>query len=514
MRSADLSGGNSGRVSAIVVAVASILMLMWPALINGQPFFFSDTSSYVRAGDQAARMVIGHDTQTLWTLPSAPPPPPPAASVAPGAAPAAIPPARGNDPASGYIMAGRSPYFGMLLWLGWVASRFWLFVAAQAAVAYFLIGLSLRCFGVDRPAARLAVAGALALLSPLAVYDGVLLADALSGFGIAAFLILLAPSARLARWEIGLLALILILSVVSHLTHVMMLIGMVGVTGILILLRRIAWAEASRAMLIGIGALAIGIASVILTGVVVKAHYGRSPVLVPLITARFIADGPGRDFIEGGCEGRRFTVCRIPYHAWKGSTPFLWSRDPAAGAFLLADTPTRLAMSGEDKAFALAVARAYPLRTLGLAAWNSLLQMTDLRVDIVDERCLVTPDCIGQQFPPEIMREIAATPGGRGAWPVPTMNAIVYGGAALSVAVLAILLPRLAQTAPAAMRLISLWLLLVATAMAINGFLGGAISEPQSRYQTRMAWLLPLIALIALFVARMRGIRRAEGRVI
>jgi hypothetical protein len=507
---ADASG-NAGRVRAALTAIASILILMWPPLINGQPFFFSDTSSYVRAGDVVARMVGGASVRTVWTSPelAAQPPRNPSAGTH---APASGVAARGNDPSSGYIMAGRSPYFGLLLWLSWVFSHFWLFVALQAAVAYFLIGTALRCFGIDQPGTKLAVVCTLALVSPLAIYNGLLLADALSGFGIASFLILLAPNVRLARWEIVLLALILVASVTSHLTHVVMLAGMIGLVGLLVVLRWVNWRQVERALLIGGGALLIGIGSVIVTGAVVKAHFGRAPVLVPLITARFVADGPGRDFIEAGCEARRFAVCRIPYHAWTNSTVFLWSRDPATGAFLTADTEARMAMSREDKAFAVSVAKAYPIRVIKLAIWNSLLQITDLHVDIVQEGCFVTPACIGDQFPAPIVQEIANTPGGRDAWPLATMNMIVYAGAALSLAALAILLPGLRGGAPSSARLICLWLLLVATAMAINGFLGGAISEPQSRYQTRMAWLLPLLALIAWFVARRQRERAAEER--
>ncbi|QJU59804.1 hypothetical protein HL653_20450 [Sphingomonas sp. AP4-R1] len=513
MGSADRDDSASGRVRAALLAIISILILMWPALINGQPFFFSDTSSYVRAGDIVGRMVGGRDIATVWTIPDASPPPAsahPSTNAVPTTAPEPKV-ARGNDPASGYIMAGRSPYFGLLLWLAWVTSHFWLFVVLQAAIAYYLIGATLRCFGVDRPDVKLAVVGALAVASPLAIYNGLLLADALSGFGIAAFLILLAPGIRLARWEIVLLALILIASTMSHLTHVVMLAGMLAVIGLLVLSRQLKWRHVARAVVIGSAALAIGAGSVVATGAVVKAHFGKSPVLVPLITARFIADGPGRDFIEAGCEGRRFAVCRIPYRGWTNSTIFLWSRDPATGAFLIADTDTRLAMSREDKAFALAVAKAYPVRAAWLAIWNSLLQITDLRIDIVDEGCFAQTACIGGQFPASIIQAIAATPGGRSAWPREMMNMIVYAGAALSLVALAILLPRIRASAPGAAKLIGLWLLLVATAMAINGFLGGAISEPQSRYQTRMAWLLPLLALIAWFVARAQQARRAEG---
>jgi hypothetical protein len=506
MRLADVQQRRTGGFRARTAAIASILILMWPALINGQPFFFSDTSSYVRAGEMAARMVIGPAARTIWTQDH----PAPTPAIAVTAPRPATPTLRGNDPASGYIMAGRSPYFGIGLWLGWVSSQFWLFVVAQAVASYFLIGAALRCIGLDGTNLKLIVATALAVLSPLAVYNGVLLADALSGFGIAAFLILLAPRVQFARWEVALLAGIIIASAVSHLTHVVILAGLLMLVALFAAMRWLAWGQISRAVQIGGGALLIGVLSIIATSAAVKAQFGRAPVLVPLITARFIADGPGRDYIAAGCDGKRFAVCRIPYRGWTNSTIFLWSRDPATGAFLLADVDAKLAMSQEDKAFAMAVARAYPLETARFALTNTIKQLTDLRVDIVNEGCFVSPACIGHQFPEQIVSAIAQTPGGRDAWPVPAMSFVVYAAAVASLAALATLLPMLWAARPEAARLICLWLLLVTAAMVANAFLGGAISEPQSRYQTRMAWLLPLLALLAGLAWR-QTTQRQEG---
>src|SRR5690606_16391661 len=70
--------------------------------------------------------------------------------------------ARGNDLATESIMAGRSPYFGALLWLSYLLSRFWLFVVAQAAIVYWMLRVALRLFGLARPAI---VAGTVLLLS-------------------------------------------------------------------------------------------------------------------------------------------------------------------------------------------------------------------------------------------------------------------------------------------------------------------------------------------------------------
>ena len=513
MRSADDRTGVAGRATSVLAGIASILVLMWPALVNGGPFYFSDTSSYVRAGDVAARMVFGPGARTIWTResdsgsavsPSTPAGSPPAASAATGQA--GLVQARGNEPERGYIMSGRSPFFGVILWLSWVASRFWLFILVQAVCAYVLIVLGLRAFGYDRPGVRLGVAAALSVLTPLAIYDGVLLADGLSGFGIAAFLLLGSPTARLSRLETIFLILLLIVSIISHLTHLVMVASMTAVLAFCLWRGWVDRVAARRGIAVGVATTLIGVVSVMATSFTVERHYGRPPVLVPLITARFVADGPGRDFIASGCGGRDFAVCKIRQNGWTSSTDFLWSRDRAIGGFLTESVETRRLMSEQDKAFALAVAKAYPIRTALFAVWNTLLQIGDVRSQILTGRCFARPACVGDQFPPEIVQTTARTLSGQGLWPMRAANVVIYAAAVGAIAVLAVLLPGLRRRDPAMARQLALWVALVVVAMLVNGFLGGAISEPQSRYQARMAWLIPFLAALALL--RWRAIRR------
>lgn len=501
---ADDRAGPDGRATSWLVSIVCVLLLMWPALVNRGPFYFSDTSSYVRAGDVVARILVGERARTIWTRDGDSPTHRVAAGTARGA-----PQPRGNEPDQGYVMSGRSPYFGLLLWLSWVASRFWLFILAQAVISYALIRLSLRTFDLDRQDIRLGVVAAMSVLTPLAIYNGVLLADALSGFGIAALLLLAAPTARLSRRETGFLFLLLVLSVISHLTHLVIAAGMTAALAFAWWLRWVDRTAAKRAIVAGVAAVVLGVVSLVATSIAIERHYGKPPVLVPLLTARFVADGPGRDFIAAGCGGRDFMVCRIRQNGWTSSTEFLWSRDPAAGAFLTSSVDQRRALSQEDKAFAIAVAKAYPIRTAGLAVWNTLLQIGDVRNQILMGHCFTDVACIGDQFPQEILRGNAGTLAGRTLWPVQQLDVVTYVTAIVTIVALLVLIPALRRRDPAMMRVLALWVGLVVVAMVINGFLGGAISEPQSRYQARMAWLIPFLAALALL--RLRMTREAQS---
>lgn len=478
---------HAGLARRLLLGAVCVLLLMWPALVNRQPFYFPDTSSYVRAGDAVAQLVLGDAARTVWS--------PPEEAPAPERA-------RGNDPDAGYVMAGRSPYFGLMLWAGWVTSRFWLFVAGQALLTWWLVTLALRGFGIDGQRRRLAASAVLGLLTPVAIYNGVLLADALAAFGVAALLLLGRPGLR--GWERALLVLVVLVSAMAHLTHIVMMLAIALLLVALAGLGRVGWQAVRAPVVVASAAVVVGFVSVMATSWAVEARYGSAPQLVPLLTARITADGPGRAFIKAGCGGQKFAVCAIPYREWRSADTFLWSRDPAEGAFILADAETKARLSQQDKAFAVAVAQAYPLATVGAAAWNTLLQLVDIRTDIVDARCYVDPGCLGDQFPPQVTRAMAATPAGQGAWPVKVMDVVVYAAALASLVALAALLPRVWRRDAEAARCLALWLGVIGVAMLVNAFLGGAVSEPQSRYQARLWWLVPLVALLALFLARRR----------
>ena len=479
-----------------LLAIVGVLALMWPALVNRQPFFFPDTTAYVRAADAAVRIASGGRLTTVWTRSVAAPFVASASASHPMVA--ASPVARGSDGSGGQVMAGRSPYFGMLLYLGWVTSHFWLFVLGQALVAWWLIGLALRCFGQTDPVTRIAVTLALALGSTVALYDSLLLADALAGFGLLAFLILTTGRSRLGRWEHGALIALLLVSVTAHLTHIVMVAAMTALLGLVALARRIDWRAARGPILIGALGVTIGLGSVALTSRMVAVAFGRPPALVPLLTARFIADGPGQAFIDGGCDGGRFAACRLRFSG-NNSSAYLWSTDPTVGGFLFADPGTRARLSAEDLPFALAVLHAYPVREGLMILRNTGLQLVLFDSGLLNTACLADAACSGGALPETVRARLRQTPSGQGRWPaalITLKDEIVAAGA---LAMIAALLAQLARRDREAFGQAALWLALLAVAMLANAFLGGALSDPQGRYQARILWLVPLTAAI-LFV--------------
>ncbi|ATE65360.1 hypothetical protein [Rhizorhabdus dicambivorans] len=476
--------------------LACVVALAWPAFLNGQPFYFPDSTAYVRAADSAAYIFSGHRIRSEWTAHYA-------RSLEPGGkvrdADRHVSP-RGNDLGTESIMAGRSPYFGALLWLSYMLGRFWLFVLGQAAIAYALIRLTLRLFGLARPLVVAGTVAALALLTSLPFFTGLLMPDLLAGFGILAFLLLAIERGRLAPAERWSLYALMAASAVAHLTHILVIAAMVAVLLVWGLVAR--WPRRRFLPLAGSGAtiVLIGLLSVMLTSAMVEHVFGRKPLLVPLLTARFIADGPGLDYLRSHCPEAGFAACAWAGQDHMGAGEFLWSHDPKVGGYMFADTATRRALSAEDKAFALAVLAEYPIEQGGRILRNGLRQMLRFEVDLANSHCATPPHC-WTSLPPRERATLAASPAGRGLWPQRGLAGLHYGVVGLAlIAVVSCLAGRRDRAA----RDIGLWCALLLAAMAANALLGGGVSEPQPRYQARIIWLLPLVAIVAGLVWRRR----------
>lgn len=505
-----------GTIQALLLHILCVLTLAWPALLNGQPFFFSDTTSYIRAADVAVYMASDHRIATDWTSHYASDLG--HANARRGPAPTPAPTGKiagGNDIAHGNIMAGRSPYFGAALYLGYVSSDFWLFVLGYALVTYLLIGLSLQAFGIGGRRNQVAATLFVAVATTAAFYNSYLLADALTAEGILAFLILAARGDRLNRASSLFLAAIMIFSAVSHLTHIVVLLALVVTAIALAFAGLIDRQAAKRACLAGAVAVVVGIGSIAFTSLIVERVMGKPPVLVPLLTARFIEDGPGERFIREHCAEQPFTVCRFADRLPIRSQRFLWATPPEPGVFMTADDATRRALSREDTRFAFAVWKQYPLQQTGMIAWNAWLQLATF------DSFWLNYGCAGQERCPAALpdseRAMAEhTLSGENRWPARTITAWHYLVVCAALIVLAAAGTRAwkhrAELAPtgdrAWLRTATAWILLVAAALLVNALMGGAISEPQSRYQGRVVWLLPFIAYIVAVAWR----RTSQGR--
>jgi hypothetical protein len=488
---------------AIVTALRHllcILALMWVGIANGQPLFFStDSTNYIRAADVAAYLASGKTFSTVWTdkyraqLDSSSQPPDSSSQVAGETERVRVHSV--NDLKNGLIMGGRSPYIGGLMYLGYITGDFWPFVLLQAATAYGLIILSLRKFGLDSPPNLTLVTLGLAATTALPAYNSMLLADAFTGFGILAFLLLATNGGRYSRLELTFLYLVLATFAVAHLTHIMILVGMLAVLTLMAWWRD-AGTVPKRAWVAGIGGVLIGFASIQATAFVTSAVFGRKPQLLPLLTARFIADGPGWRYIRSGCDGNRYQMCRMSIGEPRSDALILFGVTKETGAYMLADAEQRRRMGEEDLAFAMSVLRFEPLGQASAIVRNTLKQFFWIEYDGLNQNCFDSPNC-WISIPATIRDQLQATPSGRGQWPEEEMTTLLQVTVIFSIMSLFLLRKPLSAKSPGEWDRLRTWLILTVAAMIVNSIFGGAVADPQYRYQTRVSWLLPFFSGLA-----------------
>ncbi|MEM8919701.1 MAG: hypothetical protein AAGE37_12670 [Pseudomonadota bacterium] len=499
--------------------ILCILALMWVPLANGQPHFFYDTTNYIRAADLALHLYSGKRVSTVWTdryenqLPGANKElsdNKPKDSRPENQSAAESDPPTHNDISSGLVMSGRSPYIGAFMLAGYITSNFWLFVLFQSVMSYILISLALRRFDiVDRKLITGTVVG-ISAATTLPYYNGLLLADAFAAFGILGFLLLVTPG-RLSRAEFWFIVLAMAISVVSHLTHIVMLIAMLGMAILLALLK---WTPPipRRAWLAGFGMVLVGLGSVQITALATEAALGKKPQLLPLLTARFIPDGPGKAFIDAGCDDNRFQVCRVPLGDTTSEAAFISATEPGVGTYLLAKPEERRTMGEEDVAFAWAVFQFDPLGQSAAIFRNTFRQLTWVEYGGLNRGCFDRSPC-WSSVPEPVRTELKESLSGQNAWPETFMTRLLQFSVLLSLVIIAYCLWQNARNGRIEWVIMRTWLAYIFIAMLACSAFGGAVVDPQYRYIGRLIWLVPLCALIALIMHRSRNAEAGRDHV-
>src|SRR5690349_14268108 len=231
--------------SKVACCAALVLLLLWPAIYNGQPLFSADTSAYLRGFDAGIVWLTGHTSAwTTW-----------AAEFA-GAQKEAYPSTGAGtaglqDPT--FVIAGRSVAYGALLYLGELFGGLWTSIVIQAGAVLAALALTLRHLNLFSWPRLVIATASLGLGSTLPFFASFLLPDLFAGLSILAAANLFALGDRMNRWEWTFWLLILAAAVVFHPTHlavVLMILIAVAIARIFI----------KKISLSGIAALTIAVA--------------------------------------------------------------------------------------------------------------------------------------------------------------------------------------------------------------------------------------------------------------
>src|SRR3954451_17143715 len=127
-----------------VIAVA--LMLLWPAFVNGEPFYMPDTSSYLRGADAVVyRLTRQSSAWTAEYLKRYSP-------TTEARVPEAVPALHSTEPP--VVLAGRSIYYGLVLYCAQWLGNFWAVAALQALLVAVAISLTVATLAGQRSGGR------------------------------------------------------------------------------------------------------------------------------------------------------------------------------------------------------------------------------------------------------------------------------------------------------------------------------------------------------------------------
>jgi hypothetical protein len=450
---------------SVALFVAAVVVMTWPAWINGSPLGFFDSPTYYKQGREAVEA-------TLALLAPAAAAPDASTGGGFGAAAASADFVRSLGYAGFVYVAAQTPLglFGIVL--------------AQSAL---IAGVLAVLIGQQAPVARsdlvLAVATCLAL-TPMAWFAAYLMPDILAVVPIVTAMILVrglegvGPSARLFLIGASTFA------ALSHYGHLPLglAIGLLAV-GILAVERRLTLV----ALVIALAPTGLAMATNAAASSVAFEEPSIAPKRLPLLLARSIADGPAEWHLEAHCDTYRYAICEI----FDGDVPsnlgvLLWSGD----GMLKKATPDQMSRIRAEEILILRRAFAeYPLEQTWSLVGNAVRQVWTIGMDdFWWARLSFDADGL-------LVADRAPNEDRAGLGAVSAVHLFAILAAVALVARFAWLdglrVGRREREA----------LLVLVGGLVVNAAIFGGLSAPVDRYQARIVWLLAVFAAL-LWLAR------------
>ena len=420
---------------------AAAALLLWPALWNGYPIVFADTGTYL---SQAIHRYAGWDRPVFYSV------------------------------------------FMLPLHL---TLTVWPVVAAQALLAVWVLWLVVRVLVPAVPwSAFVTGVGVLSACTWLAWLVCELMPDLFTPLLVLVLGLLGVVPARLSlrlRCGLAVLAAFLIASQQSSLP----LAGVLVVT-LLVYARLAGTTGAGPVAAIGVRRLGpvllvlppvLAVLGLCTVNLAAHGRFSTAPFGNVFLLARVIYDGPGMAVLRRDCPASGWLLCPFVADFPPLSDDFLWAPDSplqrAGGAKLV---------SGDADAIILAALRADPLGEVRAALRNTAEQLT--RFDSGDGLeawpAQVSP-WIARDFPPHEQAAYAAARQQLGALAVPALLGRLHWFGGLGG--------------------LAACLLLLPVALPVNAAITGSLSTPHDRYQARLMWLAPFVAVVSLASLRQNG---------
>ncbi len=489
----------------IILLLIMPFFLSWPAWLNGQPFFFQDTTAYMKGAASAAEVLGFSNSANVW--------------LHPHLANVSIPSAEHDDlalqaekytssPDKNGVIAGRSIYYGFFIFV--IASLFGIAIIplVQALISIALIATVSRSLFKASYRTVVLIAFILAIASPLPFFNSLLMPDVFAGLGIAALLALLLSRNAAIKTQVlwgGLVA----AAALFHTGNVLILLAATGVMSLFALNVTKTINIPKKFIFISFMLIASGVVGDIIFGYCVKHFTDDSPIRPPFMSARLIADGPGKTYINEKCPQADFEICHYKNKLHEQtSDDLLWSLKEDIGVFTLASKVSRNNLSKQDFSFAKAVAFEYPWQVLRTSWINVQSQLVYIGLEEFRYNTTIVNGFL-YKLPDTIYTAMKNSRAAKNEFDVHPYEQIIKIGVVLSLLACIFTIRILIRMK----KFHQAWFLIaVLISILINAVVCGVLSTPHDRYQARVIWLIEFIALASLFhIWQLRLNQKASG---
>jgi hypothetical protein len=493
------------------------LLLLTPTLLHGQPFLSWDTGQYYHYGAQ----LVGFATARIATIMELNAPG--RSEIARDQGPGRLDEGGGKattapnsfdnavitqkSQAGGMATYGtRSPFYSV--WVNLVASAFTLWgvlITQAAATAWIIWRLGTHATRACRFEAVLTIVALSTFGAGAWFVIGFVMPDIYAAAAVLCVAILFAYADRMSYLELVGLAAILAASAAFHTTHLVVAVALALVGfGAARFVHLQGQQLGVRALTTTTSALVVAVALQFAFDATARAVLGASPKRPPLLTARVIADGPGRLYLDSICpKTDSFLVCFYRGRSFKTADEFLWS---SSGVFQTLPIEQRLKLIEEEPRFVAAVAMHYPLGVLKAAVFNTAEQFFLIWPDEawIDPGASFSDSAwTGADFF-EVAPFLQLCTVNLGSCVPVLPEALIASSVAITVllsfGVIAAHFVAASrgtigtQQGDSAYKRAIVFASLILVGLVVNAGICGAISGPHTRYQTRVVWLAVVAA--------------------
>jgi hypothetical protein len=461
--------------------VALVVALLSPALYNGSPLLFPDSAGYFRSGEATLDAVH-------WLVHARLAPPAGAAGVA-----APPSPDRDNDGVS----TARSVFYGVPVVMLYRFGGVWLVALAQVVLTAVVLRAGLRQLGgVASPWRDHVAILVAALLGGLAVFAVTIMPDVFAGLLILATAIFVAFRHRLAAGERAAWLALIVFGVLVHKGHLALLASIIVVAGVAAVMTR----RFEPRAFAGLGlALAIGWSGHGSVDFAVARMTGAPPIPTQFLLARVVGDGTALPYLDAVCGTEDLLLCRYRDRFPMSEDEFLWSTRPGVGVVGHLGEADQRRLAAQSGGIVIGAIRRDPWRQAKATLGNMARQTLTIGVASYGMRTGLEP---GKA--PGFAAALGAYRQTRvfaGRLPLVAMSGVMTAAfvvAALAIAGVVAARPATLFSGDERARALQI----ILAGVLLNACIFGAVSSVSDRYQGRVAWLVPLVAVTLLWRPR------------